>query len=194
MGAFATESEHKTLKETLFGNDLKSGKAWAIFATRIALGFVFLWAGYEKIETEWGTGALVTKGFLSHVSGPFAFLFTGMAGNPAIDVLLVYGELAIGISLMLGLFTRVGGVSGALMTLLLYMSTLPAMTAGYTGDYLSFLMSKNALVSYYVIYIFVFVAFVFLVPGRFLGVDGFLQNLRIVQRHPTVSRILKTLG
>jgi thiosulfate dehydrogenase (quinone) large subunit len=194
MGAFATESQSRTLKEILFGKDLKSGKAWAVFATRIALGFVFLWAGYEKIASEWGSGAMVTKGFLSHVSGPFAFLFTGMSGNPAVDVLLVYGELAIGISLVFGIFTRVGGVSGALMTLLLYLSTLPAMTAGFTGSYFDFLMSKNALVSYYIIYIFVFVAFVFLVPGRFLGLDGLLHNLGFVQRRPTVSRILKTLG
>lgn len=194
MGAYATEREHKTLKETLFGEDLKSGKAWAIFATRMTLGFVFLWAGYEKIEKEFAGSGPVTQGFLAHVSGPFAFLFTGMSGNPAVDVLLVWGELAIGISLMVGIFTRVGGISGALMTLLLYMSTLPAMTAGFTGSYLDFLMSKNALVSYYVIYIFVFIAFVFLVPGRFLGLDGLLQNMKFVERRPTLSRIMKTLG
>ncbi len=194
MGAYANESEHKTISETLFGKDLKSGKAWSIFALRLSLGFVFLWAGYEKIVSEWGSGSMITQGFLSHVGGPFAFLFNGMAGNPGVDVLLVYGELAIGISLVAGIFTRVGGVSGALMTLLLYMSTLPAMTAGFTGSYLDFLMSKNALVSYYIIYIFVFVAFVFLVPGRFLGADGLLQNTGFVQRRRTLSRIMKTLG
>jgi thiosulfate dehydrogenase [quinone] large subunit len=193
MGAYVNESERKTLTQTLFGKDLKSGKAWSIFAVRMALGFVFLWAGYEKIETELG-GRFATTGFLSRVSGPFAFLFSGMAGNPAVEYLLVWGELFIGISLMVGIFTRVGGISGALMTLLLYMSTLPAMTAGFTGSYLDFLMSKNALVSYYIIYIFVFVAFVFLVPGRFLGLDGLLQNTGFVQRRRTLSRIVKALG
>lgn len=193
MGAFVTESEHKTITQTLFGKDLKSGKAWSILAVRLSLGFVFLWAGYEKIETELG-GKFATSGFLSHVSGPFAFMFTGMTGNPAVEYLLVYGELLIGVSLMLGIFTRVGGISGALMTLLLYMSTLPAMTAGFTGSYLDFLMSKNALVSYYIIYIFVFVAFVFLVPGRFLGLDGVMQNTSFVERRPTLSRIMKAVG
>ncbi len=194
MGAYATERENKTVTETLFGKDLKSGKAWSILVLRVFLGFVFLWAGYEKITKEWGspTPLLITKGFLSHVSGPFAFLFTGMAGNPVVDALLVYGELAIGISLVFGLFTRVGSISGALMTLLLYMSTLPAMTPGFTGSYFDFLMANNALVSYYVVYIFVFVAFFFLVPGRFLGLDGILQTL--TDRSPTLSRILKTVG
>ncbi len=193
MGAYATESEHKTITKTLFGGDLKSAKAWSIFAVRMALGFVFLWAGYEKIVTELG-GRLATSGFLSHVAGPFAFMFTGMAGNLAVEYLLVYGELLIGVSLMLGIFTRVGGVSGAVMTALLYMSTLPAMTAGFHGSYLDFLMSKNALVSYYIVYVLIFVAFVFLVPGRFLGLDGLLHNTGFVERRKTLSRILKVLG
>lgn len=193
MGAYANQSEHRTITETLFGRDLKSGKAWSIFALRIGLGFVFLWAGYEKIVKEF-SGGFVTTGFLSHVAGPFAFMFTGMAGNPAVEYLLVYGELLIGISLLVGVVTRIGAISGALMTALLYMSTLPAQTAGFTGSYLDFLMSKNALVSYYIIYVFLFVAFLFLVPGRFLGMDGILQNLGFVQRRPILNRIAKTLG
>ncbi len=191
MGAYVNESEHKTLTQTLFGKDLKSGKAWSIFALRLALGFMFLYGGIEKIETELG-GKMATKGFLTGVAGPFAFMFNGMAGNPVVEGLLVYGELAIGISLMAGFFTRVGGISGALVSLLLYMSTLPAMTAGFTGSYFDFLLSKNALISQYVIYILLFVAFIFLVPGRFLGVDGVLQNL--TERSPTLSKIFKTVG
>jgi thiosulfate dehydrogenase [quinone] large subunit len=193
MGAYANESERKTLTRSLFGKNLKSGTAWSIFALRLALGFMFLYGGYEKIETELG-GGLSTKGFLSHVAGPFAFMFTGMSGNLAVEYLLVYGELLIGISLIIGIATRVGGVSGAVLSLLLYMSTLPAMTAGFAGSYFDFLLSKNALVSSYIIYILLFVAFVFLVPGRFLGVDGILQNSSFVERRPILSRIAKVLG
>ncbi len=191
MGAFATESERKTLTQTLFGKDLKSGKAWSIFALRLALGFMFLYGGIEKIETELG-GKMATKGFLTGVAGPFAFLFNGMAGNPAVEYLLVYGELAIGISLMVGLFTRVGGISGALVSGLLYLSTLPAMTPGFSGSYFDFLLSKNALDSQYIIYILVFIAFIFLVPGRFLGVDGVLQGM--TERFPSLHKIFRTTG
>lgn len=193
MGAYANESEHKTLTKTLFGKNLKSGTAWSIFALRLALGFMFLYGGYEKIETEM-SGGLATQGFLSHVAGPFAAVFTGMAGNPAVEYLLVYGELLIGISLIFGVLTRVGGISGALLTAMLYLSTLPAMTAGFTGSYFDFLLSKNALVSSYIIYILVFVAFIFLVPGRFFGLDGILQNTSFVERRPLLKRIATTLG
>ena len=193
MGAYANESEHKTLTKTLFGKDLKSGKAWSIFALRLGLGFMFLYAGYEKIEKELG-GNLATKGFLSHVAGPFAGVFTSMSGNLAVEYLLVYGEFLIGFSLIFGVLTRVGGVSGALLTALLYLSTLPAMPAGTTGGYLNYLLVNNALINDYIIYILVFVAFVFLVPGRFLGLDGFLQNTSFVERRPLLKRIATTLG
>src|SRR5512136_1019175 len=169
MGAYANESEHKTLTKTLFGKNLKSGTAWSIFALRLGLGFAFLWGGYEKMADKWGglfwpgtPKTMATTGFLAHVSGPYAAFFNGLAGNPAVENLLVYGELAIGISLMFGLFTRVGGLSGLTMSMLFYFSTLP--------------VQNNPFVNYYVVYAMVFLAFVFLVPGRFLGVDGIVQH------------------
>ena len=193
MGAFATQSAHKTLKQSLFGDSLKSGRGWSLVALRIGLGFMFLYGGYEKIMTELG-GKYATSGFLSHVAGPFAGMFTSMSGNPMVEYLLVYGELLIGISMIFGVVTRVGGVSGALLSGLLYLSTLPAMTAGFAGSYFDYLLAHNALVNEYIIFILVFVAFVFLVPGRFLGVDGILQNLSFVERRPTLSRLSKILG
>lgn len=178
MGAYANESEQRTLTKTLFGKDLKSGKAWSVFGLRLAIGFLFLWAGYEKIETEL-SGKYATTGFLKYaVSGPFATFFNGLAGNPAVEYLLVYGELLIGVSIMFGIFTRVGGISGLLMNFLFWVSQLP--------------VQHNPIVNDYVIYMFVFLAFVFMVPGRFLGLDGLLQTA--FQGRPTMSRILKTLG
>ncbi len=193
MGAFANTSAHKTLKETLFGGSLKSGRGWSLVALRFGLGFMFLYGGYEKIVTELG-GKMATKGFLAHVAGPLSGVFTSMSGNPAVEYLLVYGELLIGLSLILGVVTRVGGVSGALLSGLLYLSTLPAMPATYTGGYFNYLLQNNALVNEYIIFILVFVAFVFLVPGRFFGLDALLQNSKFVQKRPILSRMSQVLG
>src|SRR5574340_401274 len=118
MGAYASENEHKTVTQTLFGKDLKSGKAWTFFAMRVVLGFMFLWGGIQKIGTEMA-GKYATTGFLAHaVSGPFVTLFNGMAGNAAVEYLLVYGELLIGVSIVFGVVTRVGSISGIPMVLL----------------------------------------------------------------------------
>ncbi len=193
MGATANAYERKTWKESLFGDSLKSGRGWSSVALRVALGFMFLYGGYEKIQTELG-GKFATSGFLSHVGGPLAYVFTSMSGNPVVEYLLVYGELLVGLSLILGVVTRVGGVSGALLSILLYLSTLPAMPATYTGGYFNYLLTTNALINEYIIFALVFVAFVFLVPGRFFGLDGLLQNSSFVQRRPILANISKVLG
>ncbi len=193
MGAYANESTHKTVTQTLFGKDLKSGKAWSIFVLRVVLGFMFLWGGIQKIGKEM-TGHYATTGFLSHaVSGPFVTLFNGMAGNAAVEYLLVYGELLIGISIVFGIVTRVGAISGIPMVLLMYLSQLPAAAAGY-GNYLNQLLQTDALFNEYILMALVFLAFIFLVPGRFMGLDGILQNSSFVQRRPILHRIAVTLG
>lgn len=193
MGAYANESEHKTLSESLFGKELKSGKAWSILALRLALGFMFLYGGYEKIITELAGGS-ATTGYLAGRKGPLAFMFVGMSGNPAVEYLLVYGELLIGLSLMLGVATRVGGISGAALSILLYLAQMPAMAKGFTGSYFDYVLENNALINQYIIFALVFVAFVFLVPGRFLGVDGVLQNTSFVQRRPLLRKIAASVG
>lgn len=193
MGAYVNESEHKTLTKTLFGKDLKSGKAWSTLALRIALGFMFLYGGYEKVETEL-SGTYATSGYLSGVKGPLAFLFTPMSGNPIVEYLLVYGEVLIGLSLVLGVFSRVGSISGAAMSFLFYLSRAPAMPKTFTGSYFDYLLASNSLVNQYIIMILVFALFLFLVPGRFLGLDGVLQNTEFVQKHRTLNRIVNALG
>lgn len=179
MGAFANQSERKTLSKSLFGSELRSGKAWSVFALRVVIGFYFLYAGYEKIETELG-GRFATSGYLSHVRGPLATFFQSMAGNPAVEYLLVWGEFLVGVSLLFGILTRVGGVSGVAISALLYLSQLP--------------VTNNPFVNQYFILIMVFLAFVFLESGRFLGLDGILQNLGFVERRPILRKIAKALG
>jgi len=187
MGAVPTVTVRRSGSDILLGANLRSARAWSIFATRLALGFLFLWGGIEKIET-WGglvwngdANTSATTGYLKFaVSGPFAEFFHSLAGNPAVEFLVVYGELLIGISIMFGILTRVGGVSGVAMALLFYLSQLP--------------VQHNPFVNEYVVYMLVFLAFVFLTPGRFLGLDGLLQSSRFVESRPTLKRVLTTLG
>ncbi len=187
MGATQTVSVHRSLRTSLFGAEARTGKAWSILATRLALGFLFLWGGIEKMQTWgglWWSGSpktMVTSGFLKYaVSGPFAGFFNGLAGNVAVEYLIVYGELLIGISIVFGIFTRVGAVSGIAMNGLFYLSRLPVQNNPFVNDY--------------IIYMLIFAAFIFLVPGRFLGLDGILQNVGFVERRPTLRKFLGYVG
>ena len=178
MGGYLPEHIHKTWTTTLLGREFKSARSWSMLGMRLLLGFMFLWGGIEKIQTEL-SGKMATTGFLAHaVTGPYAGFFNGLAGNWAVEYLVVYGELAIGISLMFGLFTRVGGLSGIAMSLLFYFSQLP--------------VQNNPFVNEYVIYALAFLIVASFAAGRFLGVDGVLQAAS--EKQPRLNRFLRALG
>lgn len=114
----------------------------AIAGLRIAVGVIFLWAGAEKLL---GPEPFTAAGFLQFASGgtlgwPFVTgpaaegtiynpthdFWVSMAGNDSamtfINVLVPFGQLGIGISLILGLFTRFGAAMGTLMMLIFFIA------------------------------------------------------------------------
>ena len=182
MEAFPTMHVRRRLSEFVLGPEWKQGKTWSVFFGRTALGFLFLWSGYQKLLTELG-GKMATQGFLSGpavANGPLAGFFESLAGNWAVEYLIVYGEFLIGIALLLGVFTRVGAVGGMLMMLLFTVAMWPI--ADKPGD--------NPLVDIRVIYGVMLLMFWFLQPGRFLGVDRFLEKTRVVEKHPRLKLLL----
>jgi|GEM_PF-3694661 len=182
MEAYLTAHGASRWSGLIFGAELKSAKAWSMFFGRLALGFLFLWSASQKILTEL-TGKMATEAFLAGPgvhSSPFALFFHGLAGNPIVEGLLVYGELAIGISLIFGVLTRVGSVAGALQILLFTLALWPI--ADRLGD--------NPLVDYRVIYGVLFLMFFFLRPGQFLGVDGIVSRSKLVKRFPRLNWLL----
>jgi thiosulfate dehydrogenase [quinone] large subunit len=105
--------------------------AFALAAARSVLGLTFLWAFLDKLfgfgwstkaSASWLQGGHPTKGYLSSSFGPLAGMFKAMAGNPVVDTLFMLGLLAIGISMTLGIATRLGGWGGLAMVTLMYAS------------------------------------------------------------------------
>ena len=104
---------------------------------RIVVGIVFLSAGIEKLFLS--AEKFTAAGFLKFATGgspilaapvegtiynPTQAIWTGLADNAAalslIDLMVPYGQLAIGIGLILGLFTRFSAAMGTLMMLLFF--------------------------------------------------------------------------
>ena len=129
-------------------------------ATRISIGFVFLWAFLDKTfalgystgtdrETgaidrfgpaAWIHGGSPTTGFLSGVAGPFKGLFEPLAGAVWADYLFMVGLLAIGVALMLGIGMRVAAASGALLLTFMWMASLPLDNNPFMDDHLVYAM------------------------------------------------------
>ena len=182
MAAVATVHGRKRISEFLRGAEWKQGTTWSVFVGRIGLGFLFLWSASQKVLTELG-GKMATAGFLggpSVASGPFAGFFNSLSGNWAVEYLVVYGELFVGVALLFGIFTRVGAIGGALLMLLFTVTMWPV--ADKAGD--------NPIVDVRVIYGLMLVMFYFLRPGRFLGLDRFLEGASFVKRHPRLALLL----
>jgi thiosulfate dehydrogenase [quinone] large subunit len=110
---------------------------------RIVIGIIFLWAGLEKaIGTGLGTWnadgffQFATNGTLGWpfvtgevdpktVFNPTHDFWAGLVGTGASDViayLVPLGQIGIGVSLILGLFTRFGAAMGTLMMLFFFVA------------------------------------------------------------------------
>jgi thiosulfate dehydrogenase [quinone] large subunit len=150
---------------------------------RLALGGIFLWAFLDKLfglgystpaARSWLNGGSPTNGYLSSSTGPLAGLFKAIAGNPVTDALFMLGLLAVGLSLVLGVGVRIGGVAGALMLLFMYASHPPwtAPTA-----------APNPVIDDHVVYAAVLLAFAFSHAGRYLGLGGLWERRPFVAKH-----------
>jgi thiosulfate dehydrogenase [quinone] large subunit len=114
----------------------------AIAGLRILVGVIFLWAGLEKVLApepfnaagflQFATGGTLGWPFVTGevaegtVFNPTHDLWVGMAGNEGamgiVNFLVPYGQIGIGVSLILGLLTRFGAAMGTLMMLLFFVA------------------------------------------------------------------------
>ena len=153
-----------------------------IFLLRISLGWVFLFAAIRQIPNQdWSA-----IGFLSGAKtfpGIFEF-FASPAMLPIINVLVPWGHLLIGLSLVLGLFTRVGAVAGAFLMIMYY---LPRLDFPMVGE-------NNFIMEYHLVYAIVLVYLAAVHAGRVVGLDQWLAELPQVQaffrEHPRLGAAL----
>lgn len=92
---------------------------------RLLIGWHFLYEGLVKVlNPKW-----TSLGYLMDSQGWFASLFQSLAGNPGalslINFLNEWGLVLIGLSLILGCFTRLGSIGGILLLCLYYFSHPP---------------------------------------------------------------------
>lgn len=123
--------------------------AWyALAVARIMIGFVFLWAFFDKLlglgfatkaESAWVNGGSPTSGFLQfgvNPESPFAGLFQSLAGQAWVDWLFMLGLLGIGLALMLGIGLRLAAVTGSLLLVMMWLAVLPLENNPVVDDHL----------------------------------------------------------
>jgi thiosulfate dehydrogenase [quinone] large subunit len=112
----------------------------ALVILRVLTGWYFLYEGIIKLlSPSWSA-----YGYLMDSKGWFTSFFTAMAGSPVwltiINYLTIYGLILIGLSLLLGIFSRAGSIGAIAMLALFYFSHPPMMDVSYVlrpeGSYL----------------------------------------------------------
>jgi thiosulfate dehydrogenase [quinone] large subunit len=153
---------------------------YAAAATRISLGWIFLWAFLDKLfglghETKsaqaWIHGGSPTFGFLAKgAKGPFADFYHSIAGATWANWLFMLGLAGIGIALLAGVAMRITAGAGALMLVMMWSVVLPPENNPFMDDH--------------IVYALVLILLAGLGAGRFVGLGGLWERLAIVKRFP----------
>ena len=126
----------------------------ADLVARIALGLIFLWAFVDKTfglgfatpaGRAWIRGGSPTTGFLRSVDGPFAFVFTPMAGVAAVDAAFMLGMLLVGVALVLGIALRLAAIGAVLLMVPLYFATLPHVNNPLVDEHIIYALTAVVL-------------------------------------------------
>lgn len=135
-----------------------------IVLLRVVLGWFFFYAGYSKLAS----GAFSAAGFLMGAKTfPGLYVWFASSGNIGwVNALNVYGQMAIGIALILGVGVRVASYAGALMMLLYYFPSLDFPKAGEHGY----------LVDDHIIYIAAFLVLAAVRAGRTMGLEATVER------------------
>jgi thiosulfate dehydrogenase [quinone] large subunit len=169
-------------------------RAWGILALRLVTGFYFLWAGLDKVfafigSTEpFSAGGFLTFGTAGSTSAvvaegtivnPTHQLWVDLASNGAllsvINFLVPYGQIAIGLALILGLATRFAGVMGFLMMSFI---TIAAW------DFAHGVVNATSFLAITALFLAVIRA------GEVYGIDAIVDEQPIVKRTPVLRYVL----
>lgn len=95
---------------------------WVLFGLRIALGWLMLYAGYEKFITPNWSAAFYLKDAATF-PGFYHWLMSASV-LPIVNLATIWGEMLIGASLILGVFVPISSVAGAIMMMAFYFPAL----------------------------------------------------------------------
>jgi thiosulfate dehydrogenase [quinone] large subunit len=166
---------------TQIGKAIKIEYVWA--ALRICMGWILFWAFFDKlfglgyatpVGHGWIDGYSPTKGFLEYgTSGVFSDFWKSVAGNAAIDVLLMAGLLLIGGALLVGIGVKIACIVGSVLMLLFYSAHVPPI--------------NNPIIEEHIIFIVVLIGIAKVGAGRWFGLGDRWSKTSLVRRFPILE-------
>jgi thiosulfate dehydrogenase (quinone) large subunit len=125
---------------------------WALLPLRVFLGVTFCVAGLQKLanpnffKTTDPAGIYAQMVAAQRFSPLHPILGHLLRFSTPLGVIIALGELAVGLGVLLGLFTRVAAVGGAIISLSLFLTVSYATSPYYTGADIVFLFAWTPLI------------------------------------------------
>jgi thiosulfate dehydrogenase [quinone] large subunit len=156
---------------------------FTLVALRTLIGWHFLYEGYVKlVHPAWGRdGRPITEwssaGYLQAATGPLAGFFHSL-GNASwvgrLDLVVAVALIAVGLSLLLGLFTQLGCVGAVGLLVMFYLSAIPTGMPDTRAEGSYLIVNKNLIELAAVAVVFAFRT------GRIAGLDLWRARPRAV--------------
>jgi thiosulfate dehydrogenase [quinone] large subunit len=171
---------------------LTKGQQAMVAILRVAVGIIFLTAGVQKAflsEEPFDAAGFLQFGTMGTpwlgapvegtVYNPTHDLWVNLAGNaalmPIVNWLVVFGQIAIGTALILGLFTRFAALMGTIMMLFFFVAAWE-FEHGIVNQHLTY-----ALVTGFIGYVG---------AGRYYGLDALLEKAEWVRQSTKLRYVL----
>jgi thiosulfate dehydrogenase (quinone) large subunit len=169
---------------------LSNYRGIGVVLARVTVGWVFFYAGIEKVLAatpftaagflKFGTiGTTAEKVADGTIVNPTHAFWVSLAGDgtllPLVNFLVVFGEVAIGAALILGLATRFASVAGALMMGLFWIAA---------WDF------SHGVVNYHSVLAVITLALGIIGAGEFFGLDAIVEKTPIIRRAPALRYVL----
>ena len=164
-------------------------KAYPIVLVRLVVGVAMFFAGFEKlIYPYWHASgaAWSSAGFLKNVAGGGIFhdWFVSQAGNGAIAPLVIWGEILIGIALIIGLLVRFSSVMGIILMGLIWLTEYMKYSGGVINTGTFGWGWNPGPISESFLFVLLFAIFMWTAAGLMYGLDKYVHELSIVKKYP----------
>ena len=138
---------------------------------RIALGWLFLYAGLTKIiNPSWTASSYLSA---AKTFPEFYLWLTSDSILPIVNFINEWGLVLLGISLILGIGVRLSSVLGVILMILYYLPILEFPTIGH-----------GYIVDEHIVYALVLTFFAAVRAGRYWGLESWCASLPICRRFP----------
>ena len=166
--------------------NLSGIRLYALFILRLVIGWHFLYEGVTKLMMmpDW-----TSADYLQASSWWFAPVFHWIAETPSllimVDWLNIIGMIVVGVTLIFGLFERVGAVVGMSLLFLYWLSNPPFVSNDFNviseGHYL--VVNKN------LVELFALLVLLLFPTGHLLGIPVLFRKNRVTESKPVENRV-----